>query len=71
MEEGILTYGEGIARWFRVLSKGWEGGMMCPKDEDKHNKKQTQKNLKGNNIELNFKTNKNLIRVATFSLKKP
>lgn len=44
---------------------------MCPKDEDKHNKKQTQKNLKGNNIELNFKTNKDLIRVATFNLKKP
>lgn len=47
---------------------GFKGGVMCQKDGDKHIKKQTnQKNLKGNNFELNSKTNKDLINVATFS----
>ena len=67
MGEGIPTCGEGIARWFRVLSVGLKG-VMCQKDGDKHIMKQTnKKNLKGNNFELNSKTNKELINVATFS----
>ena len=47
---------------------GFKGGVMSQKDRDKHIKKQTnKKNLKGNNFELNSKTNKDLVNVATFS----
>lgn len=64
LREGTLTYGEEIARCLRVLSKGWEGDMMCHKDGEERINKQ---NSKGNNFELHSKKNKGLIDAATFS----